>query len=165
MKKLSTPSSLLLAALIATTLVACSQEPAELVSEGQSALNSGKSADALGKFDEALKDLKAEDALWVDAKLGRIEALIDAQPAKAVEELLALAQEKPTQFGDKQIVYVSGKLVSARKYSEAIDLVHQSIQRAGGEAPALMAQIELIKKNAANDKGAIDKLAGLGYIK
>ncbi|MBK8177511.1 MAG: hypothetical protein IPK67_01105 [Planctomycetes bacterium] len=152
------------AVLIALALAACNSDPQELINEGLAALNSGKSADALEKFDKALGQLKPEDALYVDAKLGLVESMIEGQPKQAADELLALAKSHPAQFGEKQIVYISGKMVSARKYVEAVDLVHESIQRAGGESPALMAQIELIKKNGANDKGANDKLKSLGYL-
>jgi hypothetical protein len=150
--------------LFALALAACSSDPKELVDAGYEALNSGRSADALAKFDEALGSLKPEDALYVDAKLGVVESLISGEPKKAADEFLALSKEQPERVGEKQFVYISGKMVSARKYMEAIDLVHDGIKRAGGESPELMAQIELIKKNAANDKGVNDKLRSLGYL-
>ncbi len=75
-----------------------------------------------------------------------------------------MTKEFPEKIGDKQFIYMSGKMVSARQYLDAIDLVHNGIQRAGGEAPALMVFIERIKKEAANDKGVNDKLKSLGYL-
>lgn len=150
----------LFAALLAFAIAACAPTAGELIADGQTALRSGHSAEALGKFDEALKLLRPEDAFWVDAMLGRIEALIDGQAAKAVRELLALARERPAQFGEKQIVYFNALLVDAHKYKEAIDLVSVSLQLAGGESPGLLEQAESIKRNAAMVPGAKSNLLG-----
>lgn len=155
----------LLAGLLALSLIACgSSDPKALVKEGYAALNSNQSDVALGKFDEALKELKKEDPDYLEARMGVVEAHIAGQPKQATEQFLALSKEMPDKVGDKQFIYIGGKMVSARQYLDAIDLVHSGLERAGGESPALMAMIDRIKKEAANDKAVSDKLKGLGYM-
>ncbi len=154
----------LLAALLALALAACgSSDPKDLIKEGNTALGSNDSATALAKFDEALKSLKEGDALYLDARLGKIEALIAGEPKKAAAEFLELSAKFPDKVGNKEFIYMGGKMVSAHQYLDAIDLVHNGIKRAGGEAPALMVMIDRIKKEAASDKAVSDKLKGLGY--
>ncbi len=153
-----------LAALFAFALAACgSTDPKELVKEGNTALGSNDSGLALAKFDEALKALKEGDTLYLDARIGRVEALIAGQPKLAAEEFLELSKKFPAKIGDKEFIYMGGKMVSAHQYLDAVDLVHSGILRAGGEKPKLMAMIDRIKKEAASDKAVSDKLAGLGY--
>ncbi len=154
----------LLAALFAFALAACgSTDPKDLIKEGNSALGSNDSATALAKFGEALKTLKEGDLLYIDARLGKVEALIAGQPKLAAEEFLELSKKFPAKIGDKEFIYMGGKMVSAHQYLDAIDLVHNGIQRAGGEKPKLMAMIDRIKKEAASDNAVSDKLKGLGY--
>jgi hypothetical protein len=154
-----------LAVLALFALVACgSSDPKTLVKEGQTALGSGDSGKALGKFDEALKQLKPADQLYKDAKLGRAEALIPSDPKKTVDEFMKLVNEMPEKIGPKDFLWMSGQMISAHKYLEAIDLVENGRKREGGKSPELMARIERIKKEAANDKAVSDKLRGLGYV-
>ncbi len=161
MKKLN----LMLAGLLAFTLFACgSPEPKALVKDGYAALGAGDSVKALANFNAALADLKPENGLYLDAKMGVVEALMPNSPKEAVAEFLVLAKAFPAKIGEKQFINTSGKMVSAGQFSDAVDLVHQGIQMAGGESPTLMAMIERIKKEGASDKGAIDKLQGLGYM-
>src|SRR5688572_32689163 len=50
-------------------------------------------------------------------------SLIAIDPKKATEEFLALSRQFPDKVGSKQFIYMSGKMVSARKYLDAIDLI------------------------------------------
>ncbi|HTF87747.1 MAG TPA: hypothetical protein VK843_05015 [Planctomycetota bacterium] len=150
--------------LMTVLLVACgSSDPKTLVSDGHKAQGSGDSKTAEAKFTEALEELKPGDALYIEAKLGRIEALIAKDAKLAKDEFLTLAASTD-MVGEKDFTYIGGQLVSAHKYLEALDLVHKGIQRAGGESPALMVQIERIKKEAAADAAVGKELASLGYL-
>lgn len=155
---------LLAAAVLATVLVACgSSDPKTLIAEGQKALGSGDSTTALAKFTEASAALKPGDAQFLDAKMGMIEALVPTATKQATDEFLALAKSFPDQIGEKQFIYIGGQMISSRKYLEAIALIDAGIKRFGPEATDLRSMIERIKQEAANDKGVIDALAGLGY--
>jgi hypothetical protein len=152
------------AVLLTALLFACgSPDPKTLISDGHKALGAGDSKTAQAKFTEALKSLKPEDAQYIDAKLGLVEALIDSEPKKATDEFLSLAAAFPKAVTEKEFAFIGGQMVSKHKYLDAIDLVHAGIKRAGGESPGLMVQIERIKKEAASDKAVNDKLKGLGY--
>jgi hypothetical protein len=158
------PMKAIAAALLSTLLFACgSSDPESLIKAGHEAQGKAQSKEALAKFEEALKTLKPGDALYVEAKLGAIEACIADDPKKATDEFLALAAALPDQIDEKKFVYIGGQMVSAQKYSEALDLVHAGIKRSGGESPALMLQIDRIRKESVNDKAVSDKLKGLGY--
>ncbi len=160
------PMKSIAAVLLLALLFACgSSDPKSLISEGNAALGSSDFKTAQSKFTEALKTLKPGDAQYIDAKLGLVEALIPDAPNKSNEEFLALSAAFPAKVGEKEFVHVSGLMVSARKYIEAIALITAGIKRAGGESPQLMLQIERIKKEAINDKAVNDALKGLGYIK
>ena len=150
--------------LLSGLLLACgSSDPKTLIGEGNKALGSSDFKTAQSKFTEALKELKPGDAAYIEAKLGLVQALIQAEPKKATAEFLALATQCPGQVGEKDFDFIGGQMVSAHKYLDAIDLVDAGIKRAGGESPKLKLQMSRIKKEAASDKAVSDKLAGLGY--
>ncbi|MEO6710859.1 MAG: hypothetical protein ABIP42_14865 [Planctomycetota bacterium] len=145
-------------------LVACgSSDSKTLIIDGHKAQGSGDSKTAEAKFDEALKGLKPGDPLYIEARLGRIEALIAKDAKLAKDEFLALAASTDLVV-ERDFTFIGGQMVSAHKYLEALDLVHTGIQRAGGESPQLMVQIDRIKKEAAADSAVRNALASLGYL-
>jgi len=156
---------LLIAALAVSALLSCgSSDPKSLVSAGHTAQGNGNSKEAEAKFKEALKSLKPEDPLYFEARLGVVEALIATDAKGAAAEFFELDKACPGKIGEKQFEFIGGQMVSAKKYADAVEFVHQGIVRAGGESPGLMAQIERIKKEGRNDKAANDALHSLGYL-
>jgi hypothetical protein len=154
----------LVATALAAVLCACgSSDPKTLVADGQRDLNTNKPELALKSFNKAVEGLKPEDPLYFEARMGVVESLATIEPKRSAEEFLVLAKTFPEQIGQKQFIQLSGRMINARKYLEAIDLVHSGILRYGAEAQKLHEMIARIKKEAAKDKDVNDKLAGLGY--
>jgi len=161
----SIAAALLIAALAAGALLSCgSSDPKTLVTEGHTAQGKGDSKAAEAKFQEALKSLKPDEPLYVEARLGIVEAMIATDAKKAADEFFALEKTCPGKIGEKEFLFIGSQMVSAKKYLEAVDLLHQGIQRAGGKSPTLLVQIDRIKKEAASDKAVNDKLHSLGYL-
>ena len=160
------PMKSICAILLTSLLFACSSsDPKTLIKEAHTAQGSGDSATAQKKYNEALKELKPGDELFIEAKIGLVEAQIRADAKKATADFLELAKAYPAKVNEKEFVFIGGQMVSAKQYLDAIDLLHEGIKKAGGESPNLMVQINRIKKEAASDKAVNDKLAGLGYLK
>jgi hypothetical protein len=144
-------------------LASCGPTVQERIDDAHTALNSGRAREALDGFTRALADLPPSDAGYFEARLGRIEALAECEPAQVPDAWFELAAEFPERAGEQQCVYISGRMISAREFHRAIEFVDQAIRRSGEKPPALVAQMARIKKEAANDKTVIDALAGLGY--
>src|SRR5690242_19173921 len=103
MAAVSRASALLLAAL----LCACaSKDPETLIREGRDAQGRGDAETAAAKFSAALEQLGAGDETFFDARLGLVEALITADPQRALPEFLALAAECPDKVGDNEFVAI-----------------------------------------------------------
>jgi len=154
----------LTSAALALALAACGDsDPQTLIADGNKALNTNDPNTALEKFSEAATALKPGDPQYLDAKLGVVEALVPTDAQKASDEFMALVTSFPDQVGEKQFIQVGGRMITERKYLEAIALIDKGIKRAGGESPKLHALMKRIEQEAANDKGVIDALKGLGY--
>lgn len=157
------PSDFLLAAATCAVMASCGPTVQERIDAAHTDLNSGRAREALDGFTRALADLPPSDAGYFEARLGRIEALAECEPAQVPDAWFELAAEFPERAGEQQCVYISGRMISAREFHRAIEFVDQAIRRSGEKPPALVAQMARIKKEAANDKTVIDALAGLGY--
>lgn len=149
------------------TLGACggSSDPETLVREGNTELGSGNGEAALAKFDAALATLEPTSELWMDAKLGRIDALILVDAAKAKSEFLDLAGTREADIGESEFVLYGGRMSSEKRFDEAIDVLDAGVKRFGKESTKLMAALEKVKRDAtaAGASDALDKLSGLGY--
>jgi hypothetical protein len=142
-------------------------DPKSLISDGHASLGAGDANAALEHFQEALGKLGRNDADYLEAKLGEIEALIVLDAKQAKDEFLVLAKALPDQVGQAKYLDIGGKLANGKRFSEAIDLTHAGIERFGQDATKLRDRIDYIKKAsiAANDDDALKKLDGLGYLK
>src|SRR5690349_4208557 len=152
------------AVLLAGLLCACaSKDPEALISEGREAQGHGDSRTAAERFSAALEQLDAGDAQFFDARIGLVEALITADPSRALFEFLALAAECPDRVGDDEFITISDHMAGAKKYAEAVKLIQTGLERAGGKSPKLMTQVGLLEKKESADKAAINDLKGIGY--
>lgn len=166
---------------------ACS--PADPVDAGYSALVTGRPAEALGHFDQALQGLDESDPRYVETKLGQLRALCHSNPSRASEEFIAFAREHQCpgrdytmQVGDLQKAAVSqaAGISTEGELSEedqAELLVAQqtigyavNVLVAGGSAhPAEDNWTALIdqlgeKASRLGAKNALAKLEALGYL-
>ena len=149
------------------TLVACggSSDPETLVREGNTELGSGNGSAALAKFDAALEAVEPTAETWMDAKLGRIEALIFVDAPRAKSEFLELARTRESDVDESKFVEFGGKMSSEKKFDQAIDVLDAGVQRFGKESAKLMAALDKVKRDAtaAGASEALNKLSGLGY--
>lgn len=158
---------LLLALALTLTATSCggSSDPVSLTSAGAQALNSSHHREALSKFEAALEQMDEGHTHYLKAKLGAIEARIyvDADAAKA--EFLALALALPDRIGAKDYRAIGGRMTDAKKYSQAIDILDAGI-KAFPEDDKMKPYMDAVTKaaQADGDSGALDKLAGLGYL-
>jgi hypothetical protein len=160
MKKILMASILVLPLLSA----ACGDaSAADLTGEARQALNSGDSATALKKFEQALKQLQATDEGYLEAKLGAIEARIPIDAEAAKDEFLELAKASPDTVGPRDYSFIGGHMANKAAWNQAVDVVHAGIQRYGEDAK-LKALLENIKVQAKSNPELSDKLAGLGYL-
>lgn len=164
---MKTFATTVLALVLTLFAVGCGgSDPKQSISEGQSALGSGNSKAALQHFEEALGKLKPGDPDFIEAKMGQIEALIAIDATKSKNEFVALAKGYPDAVGQKQFKYIGGQMANGKRFVEAIEVTDTGIKRFGAEATDLKDLMARIKKEAvaAGDKGATDKLKGLGYL-
>jgi hypothetical protein len=146
---------------LALTLFAAgcgSSDAKSLISDGHASLGSGDANAALEHFQEALGRLGHDDADYVEAKLGEIEALIALDTTKAKDEFLVLANALPNQVGQAQYLRVGGQMANGKRFTEAVELTDAGIKRFGAEAPQLKDLMARIEKEAlaAGAKGATD---------
>jgi hypothetical protein len=148
-------------------LFACScggaSTPEDLTSRAQDELHSGKHASALSKFRQALETLKPEDAGYLEAKLGAIEARIYGDPAGAQAEFLELAGALPEQIDVRRYCNISGIMANAKQWLPSIAVMDAGMKRFGKDDPKLNQLLEKIKKESAGDAGAKNALDSLGY--
>jgi len=144
---------LLAAAALAAMLVACEPaSPDELIARGHHALGSGDSETALEEFNQAIAALAPTDPQYVDAKFGAISAMVADKPRRAFEDLKQLADTHPQQVGAKQFLYIGDRLVSAKHYWPAAEVIHEGIQRFPPDAAVLELVIKRIELEAAMDE-------------
>lgn len=147
--------------ILGLLLCACgAADPGVLIREGQSALASGKSDVALEKFDAALGVLDKQDARYVDARLGVIEARIAGDSKAARDEFIRFARECPGEADGAAYLHVSGMLASAREYSEALELLHAGIADGLPDSPALLALAKRIELEREANRPIIGHLPG-----
>ena len=156
----------LLLALTLALAPACGggKDARALVSEANTALNSGDYAAALSSFDAALGAIEPADAaLRRDAELGRCEALAYVDANKAKSEFLALADRETLNYSAYNTVAVA--LTSEQKFDEAIAVLTKGKEKLPDE-PKFEKLVQKVG-DAAKNAGAGDAmkaLEGLGYV-
>ena len=157
-----------LLASLALALASCggAADPAGLNSEGYAALGSGNYEAAAGHFQSALDALgtNTSDAQYERAMLGLIDANAHVDPDAAQADFLAYAAASSTLSAD-EYGRVGKELANAKAFTQAVAVVDAGIQ-AHPETPALMTIMEMISEEAkkSGDTGALDAMAGLGYL-
>ena len=130
-------------------LAACggSADPAALTDEGSAALNSSQYEDARASFEKALALMQPDDPSYLRAKMGAIEAQIylDAEGAKT--EFLDLAASS-SAVGERDYRKVCSQMASAKKFEQAIDVLHAGIEKYG-ETDELTRRVEVLEARKA----------------
>lgn len=157
------------AAALVLSLVAAScggsATPAESTDSGYAALGKSDWKGAQAEFDKALAELKSDDAGYLRAKMGSIEALIHTNATKAKDDFLALASGMSSKIKSSDYINVSSKLANEQKFAEAVKVLEAGLA-AHAEDPKVKAVGEKIKELAskAGDSEALKSLSGLGYL-
>lgn len=127
------------------------------------ALNSGRSADAVGYFDQALEGMDEADGSYLELALGKCAALASTDAVAARDLFLTTATSHELTVRDySQIV---SRLVEAKAFDPAIDILAQGKEAFPGEEKVdKMAAIVLSASQKAGDTSAMDRLKGLGYL-
>ena len=159
------PASLLALSLL---LGACggADDPAALADAGTQALNSGNYEDARADFRRA-SELVAGDASHAQFKrieLGGIEAQAYLDPAKARDELLALAAENQGLLQDRDYSAIATAMVQTKEFGVAIDVIDAG-RKAFPDSQRLVKLTDAIvaESKRSGDSKLLDKLRGLGY--
>jgi len=155
----------LAAALLAA---ACgSSDPAELVKQGNTQLNSGDSKAALASYEKAIDAIGSDrtHASYKRAHEGAAEALITTDAKAATTRFLELARDVPAQVTDKDFNIFGAKLAGSRHYLEAIDVMDAGLKAHSESAILHTFKDQLVEDaNSAGDSAAIEKLAKMGYL-
>lgn len=153
-----------LALVLAST--GCGHKSAlDLTNDGMSAMSGGDAKTALASFDGALKELKETDPEYMRASVGRAQALVRIDPAKAAREFLELAKKNRDRIKDQDFHIVVSEFVRARKFTDAVELMHQgNLMFPKSEKMNSIKDAVIAESKKANDAAAIEALKGLGYI-
>ncbi|MBK7642393.1 MAG: hypothetical protein IPJ19_05005 [Planctomycetes bacterium] len=158
------PSCLLFALLL--LLPACgSSDPRALTDEGSSALATGDASAAAASFEKALALLKPGDPDFARASMGRFQALVRLDPARASTEFLAYAKANPASTSEGDFGTLVGEFLRRDRTVEAIDVMDAGV-KAFPKSEAMLAIRAKVEEQAksAKDPAAMQKLKGLGYI-
>lgn len=153
--------------LLPLCLAACGGgDPRALTDSGTAALNGGDPAAALASFDAALAAIGGNTAhpQYLEAAIGRVQALARTAPAKAVAEFLALARSGAA-VGDNDFSLVAWELMRADAMKDAVDLMHQGLTlHPGSKTMADLKEQVIAETKRKGDAGAMKQLQGLGYL-
>lgn len=154
----------LLALGLALTACGGGGDARSLVSEANTALNSGDHQAALASFDKAIATVTPEEAsLKRDAELGRCEALAYVDADKSKSEFLALADRESLNYSAYNTIAVA--LTSEQKFDQAIAVLTKGKEKMPNE-PKFEKLVQKVG-DAAKNAGASDAmkaLEGLGYV-
>jgi len=149
----------------AVLLVACSEsDPKVLTDKGSAALGAGDVPAAIESFDAALQHMDARNPDYLRASMGRCQALARQNPSQAKDDFLALARSASDRVREQDYSTIVNELVKKGAVAEAVEVMDAGI-KAFPESPQMQALktsvVEASKKS--KDRGALQKLKGLGY--
>ena len=154
---------------LALTFTACggSSDPAELTRSGHKALGTQDFAGAHESFEAALSAMGEDTSnpLYLEAKLGSIEARATTYAEQAKDELIALSAALPGQVTDKDFNRIANRMGDAGKYAEAIALLDVA-DDAYPDSEHLKKLGARLAEDASKggDSDALEMLKGMGYV-
>ena len=158
--------SLLVGTLVLAASCGGSSDPAELVTSGERALGTRDLSTAQGHFEDALAAIGEDTshALYLRAKLGSIEARSASDPDGAKNDLIALSRAMPGKVTDNDFNRIANQM-GAKELTAAVAVLAEGMELYPDSehldklAKRLQAQAE-----SSGNAGALDALAGLGYV-
>jgi hypothetical protein len=167
-------AALLVLGIVASALLglgSCSSsDPKSMTDEGRHALGKGEYKAAVASFEGALEKIgaNADDPSFLNASLGRCEALARLDPPRARTEFVALAKAHPTKVREEDFTLVGSALLVAgtsAALSEAIDLLAtgEKIYPGSAKVTAFKERVIADSKRSA-DPEHVRKLKSMGYM-
>lgn len=147
-------------------LPACGpSDPRALTDEGSSALASGDAKGAQASFEKALAVLKPGEPDFARASMGRFQALVRSEPARARDEFLAYAKTQGAAVSEADYGTLVGEFLRREHTVEAIDVMDAGV-KSFPKSEAMLAIRKKVEEQArtAKDPAAMQKMKGLGYI-
>jgi hypothetical protein len=136
-----------------------------LVRQGYTRLNSGDAAGGIECFDRALVALAPSDPQYLEASMGRFQALARVAPERVTQELVQSADAEPACFGADEFRFVAGHLRMAEHHTQAVQLLDVAIQRFDDDEK-LLAEMSITEQEAkrVGDSKALEELRRMGYV-
>ena len=148
--------------LLTLGLAACSgsQDPALA---GLEALNSGNHAEALSHFDTALAEKTSADPDFYELSIDRLRAMAYQQPEAVPAGVTALAGQATVTARDYRTITTD--LVSGKQFVSAVNVMDLGMKAyPDDEKMGLVKDKVIAASKAAGDAGALEALAGMGYL-
>lgn len=154
----------LLLALFASLLPACSGGNAK--ENVFKALNSGDFAGAIAEFEKAMGTVEQGSSEHIELAVGRCEALAHTDAIAAKDAMIVLVEEHSKSVDADDYGLVVSKMVDAKNFIPAIDLLHDGIENRFEDTSKLRSMIEKIRKMAddTGDAEVANALGTLGYF-
>lgn len=157
-----------LAAAFAFALLcaSCSQKNAqELADAGNLALGRSDWGTAIESFEAAAAAAEPGSDAFIACKLGECEAWCGVDGERAATAFLELASQQGERVGQREYVFLIGKLSAARSYGAATRVLDAGLKRFPTDAKLdeLGKSLAQAAANAGNEAATKD-LRGLGYI-
>jgi hypothetical protein len=148
-------------------VVACGGgDPRALTDAGTAALNGGDAPKAQAQFEAALTAIGADTKhpQYLEASIGRVQALARIDAPRAVREFLNLAKSGAA-LSDNDFSLVAWELMRANAMKDAVDLMHEGQQLYPGSKTMVELKEQVIAETKRKgDSGALKQLQGLGYL-
>ncbi|MBI5433557.1 MAG: hypothetical protein HZA52_12070 [Planctomycetes bacterium] len=104
-------------------VAACAPSVDEQLAAAERALDAGDARSASLRFAEIVEASERGSDVWLRAKVGTARALASELPERAVQELVALADEHPESIALEEWIAVVGRLAGACYYDQAESLL------------------------------------------
>lgn len=143
-------------------LAACSgSQDAALA--GREALADNNHAEALSHFDTALAERTSADPDFYELSIDRMRAMAYHQPDSVPAAVTTLASQATVTARDYRSI--TSDLVSAKEFVSAVKVMDLGLTAYPDDAKMVEVKDKVIAESkAAGDAGALEALAGMGYL-
>ncbi|QDV05368.1 hypothetical protein Poly30_08650 [Planctomycetes bacterium Poly30] len=152
----------ILGATLLATLSACGGDAA---ADPMALIQKGDYAAAIAAIEPQLKTVEKGTDAHKDLVIGYTEALSAENPGKAKDFFLKTMTEQKDFIDPADVKYVVNRMAKQGHLSEAIDVMDRGKKTWPEDETIVVVLGELQKAvESSGDKGALDKLKGLGYL-
>lgn len=149
--------------LLILGLGSCGGDPVDPVAAGRAAMVDGDPAAALTYFDQALAGKTSADGDYYELQVDRARALSYTDPTKVPAAVTSLAAEATVAARDYRSITTD--LVSAKAFVPAVQVMDLGLKAYPDDSKMVEVKDKVISESkAAGDEGALEALAGMGYL-